>query len=43
MYDRWGTYKGWGYSYQPMDDISGFLETMTDRVIEIDDDSYRTN
>ena len=38
MYDRWGTYKGRGYSYQPMDNISGFLETMTDRVIEIDDD-----
>jgi hypothetical protein len=37
MYTRWGEFKGWGYSYTPLDDISGNKQTMTDREIEIDD------
>ncbi|MCF8322822.1 MAG: hypothetical protein K9I26_06775 [Flavobacterium sp.] len=37
MYDRWGEFKGWGYAYTSLDDISDNKQTMTDREIEIDD------
>jgi hypothetical protein len=36
MYDRWGKYKGWGYSYIPVDDVwSGGKETFADVIVEI--------
>jgi serine protease inhibitor ecotin len=30
MYNKWGDYKGWGFSYGAYDDISSYYETMSD-------------
>lgn len=36
LYDKWGNYKKWGFSYVPFEDcLSSFKETGTDREIEI--------
>lgn len=36
MYDKWGKYKGFGFSYVPVDDVwSGGMETLTNREVEI--------
>lgn len=34
-YDRWGTFKGWGYEYRPFDDMNDYKQTMTDKVVHI--------
>ena len=36
MYDKWGKFKGWGYSYTPTDDVwGGGKETFKDVKVEI--------
>lgn len=36
MYDKWGKFKKWGFSYVPFEDcLSDHRQTATDRQIEI--------
>lgn len=36
MYDKWGKYKGWGFSYTPTDDVwGGGEEIFRDVEVEI--------
>ena len=34
-YDRWGTYKGWAFSYYHWDDINTYAETRRDINVEV--------
>lgn len=37
MYDKWGTYKGFGFEYQPHNDILGSSQSqLKDATVEID-------
>lgn len=36
MYDKWGKYKGWGFSFTPVDDIwGGGMSTKTNISVEV--------
>jgi len=38
VYNRWGEYKGWGYSWGEWDDIGGYGETAKDIDVVVDFD-----